>query len=205
MLGDIASGPAFKITQWLELVRKRSSKHHASGFPRRPLRVDSMPPRLLLTLCYLVFTNMCIVMWNIVVIMVGLAFSAGESSEEWKGPASPEHTTEVNLWERLGKAATLDIESSLFSWDWLSSLHHTEHSSSTDQSEDEMNKALEVSNPLQLHMGHLIFIELNQISVSLLFMYFSMLPHRLSVLLHIGDCEFGGSCFLCPFQPTRDG
>lgn len=77
-----------------------------------------------------------------------LAFSAGESSEDWKGPAPPEQTTEVNLWERLGKAATLDIESSSFSWDRLSSLHHTEHSTSNDQSEDEMNKALEVSNPV---------------------------------------------------------
>ncbi|KAL6175109.1 hypothetical protein ACLB2K_051752 [Fragaria x ananassa] len=80
----------------------------------------------------------------------------GESSEEWKGPASPEHTTEVNLWERLGKAATLDIESSLFSWDWLSSLHHTEHSSSTDQSEDEMNKALEVT----VNSGGVVFFAL---------------------------------------------
>lgn len=38
----------------------------------------------------------------------------------------------------------LDIESSSFSWDMLSSLHHTEHGCSTDHSEDEMNKALEV-------------------------------------------------------------
>lgn len=53
--------------------------------------------------------------------------------------------TEIRLWERLGKAAMLDIESSSFSWDMLSSLHHTEHSSSNEQSEDEMNKALEVN------------------------------------------------------------
>ncbi|KAL0354990.1 UNVERIFIED_CONTAM: Dual specificity protein phosphatase PHS1 [Sesamum radiatum] len=39
----------------------------------------------------------------------------------------------------------LDIESSTFSWSTLSSLHHTEHSSSTEHSEDEMNKALEVT------------------------------------------------------------
>jgi atypical dual specificity phosphatase len=38
----------------------------------------------------------------------------------------------------------LDIESGSFSWDELSSLHHTEHSSSNEHSEDEMNKALEV-------------------------------------------------------------
>lgn len=52
--------------------------------------------------------------------------------------------TEISLWERLGKAAMLDIESSSFSWDGLSSLHHTEHGSSNEQSEDEINKALEV-------------------------------------------------------------
>ncbi|PRQ16875.1 putative phosphoric monoester hydrolase [Rosa chinensis] len=126
MLGDIASGPAFKISQWLELVRKRSAKYHSSGFPRRPLRLDTMPA------------------------------SAGECSEDWKGPASPEQTTEVNLWERLGKAATLDIESSFFSWDRLSSLHHTEHSSSNDQSEDEMNKALEVT----VNSGGVVFFAL---------------------------------------------
>ncbi|KAK9926556.1 hypothetical protein M0R45_023779 [Rubus argutus] len=126
MLGDIASGPAYKITQWLELVRKRSAKYHSSGFPRRPLRLDTMPS------------------------------SAGESSEDWKGPAPPEQTTEVNLWERLGKAATLDIESSSFSWDRLSSLHHTEHSTSNDQSEDEMNKALEVT----VNSGGVVFFAL---------------------------------------------
>nr|KYP38048.1 Dual specificity protein phosphatase 3 [Cajanus cajan] len=53
--------------------------------------------------------------------------------------------TEISLWERLGKAEMLDIESSSFSWDRLSSLHHTEHTSSNEHSEDEMNKALEVT------------------------------------------------------------
>lgn len=55
MLGDIASGPAYKITQWLELVRKRSAKYHSSGFPRRPLRLDTMPSRLVLTSLYCVY------------------------------------------------------------------------------------------------------------------------------------------------------
>lgn len=50
----------------------------------------------------------------------------------------------MSLWDRLGKAAMLDIESSDFSWDLLSSLHHTEHNSSTEHSEDEMSKVLEV-------------------------------------------------------------
>lgn len=51
---------------------------------------------------------------------------------------------DISLWERLGNASALDIESSGFSWNTLSSLHHTEHSSSSEHSEDEMNKALEV-------------------------------------------------------------
>ncbi|PQQ18103.1 dual specificity protein phosphatase PHS1-like [Prunus yedoensis var. nudiflora] len=113
MLGDIAAGPAYRITQWLELVRKRSSRYHSSGFPHSLPRFNSMP------------------------------FSAGESVDDWADHLPTEQTTEVNLWERLSKAATLDIESSSFSWDRLSSLHHTEHSSSNDNSEDEMNKALE--------------------------------------------------------------
>lgn len=58
-----------------------------------------------------------------------------------------EQASEVSLWERLGKAAMLDIESSSFSWNMLSSLHHIEQTTSTEQSEDEMNKALEVVKP----------------------------------------------------------
>lgn len=67
--------------------------------------------------------------------------SPGESIEDPK--SDPQ--TEISLWERLGKAEMLDIESSSFSWDRLSSLHHTEHTSSNEHSEDEMNRALEVT------------------------------------------------------------
>lgn len=42
MLGDIAAGPTYRFTQWLELVRKRSAKHRYSGFPRPPPRLDPM-------------------------------------------------------------------------------------------------------------------------------------------------------------------
>nr|XP_048333959.1 dual specificity protein phosphatase PHS1 isoform X2 [Ziziphus jujuba var. spinosa] len=115
MLGDITSGPAHRFTQWLELVRKRSAKFRSSGFPHRPPRLNDMPS------------------------------SAGEFIDNSKGSLPSDQTTEISLWERLGKAATLEIESSSFSWDMLSSLHHTEHNSNTDHSEDEMNKALEVT------------------------------------------------------------
>ncbi|KAM3268840.1 dual specificity protein phosphatase PHS1 [Capsicum chacoense] len=67
-----------------------------------------------------------------------------------------ERITEVSLWERLGKAAVLDIESSTFSWNMLSSLHHTEHNSSAEQSEDETNKALEVT----VNSGGVVFFAL---------------------------------------------
>ncbi|KAF3441431.1 hypothetical protein FNV43_RR15345 [Rhamnella rubrinervis] len=115
MLGDITGGPAYRITQWLELVRKRSAKYRSSGFPHRPPRLNDMPS------------------------------SAGESIDDSKGSLPSDHTTETSLWERLGKAAMLEIESSSFSWDKLTSLHHTEHNSFTDHSEEEMNKALEVT------------------------------------------------------------
>uniref|UniRef100_A0A3N7FTX6 Actin-fragmin kinase catalytic domain-containing protein n=1 Tax=Populus trichocarpa TaxID=3694 RepID=A0A3N7FTX6_POPTR len=125
MLGDITAGPAYRFAQWLELVRKRSDKYRASGFPRRPYRLETMPS------------------------------SVGESLVDSKSPP-PEQAPEVSLWERLGKAAALDIESSSFSWDMLSSLHHTEHSSSTENSEDEMSKALEVT----VNSGGVVFFAL---------------------------------------------
>lgn len=123
MLGDITAGPAYRFAQWLELVRKRSSKYRSSGFPRR---ADSMP------------------------------LSAEELSFDHVDPLPSEPTTEVSLWERLGKAAVSDIESSTFSWNMLSSLHHTEHNSSTEQSEDETNKALEVT----VNSGGVVFFAL---------------------------------------------
>ncbi|KAL6996855.1 Very-long-chain (3R)-3-hydroxyacyl-CoA dehydratase [Sarracenia purpurea var. burkii] len=126
MLGDIAAGPAYRFTQWLELVRKRSGRQRGSGFPLRSQGVDSMP------------------------------LSAGEFISDLKTSLPPEQVTEINFWERLGKAAMLDIESSSFSWDMLSSLHNTEHSSSTEPCEDEMNKALEVT----VNSGGVVFFAL---------------------------------------------
>lgn len=125
MLGDITAGPAYRFAQWLELVRKRSSKYRASGFPRRPHRTESMPTSL----------------------------------EEYNidiKTSPPEQAIEISLWERLGKSDMLDIELSSFSWNTLSSLHHTEHSSSTEQSEDEMTKALEVT----VNSGGVVFFAL---------------------------------------------
>lgn len=57
---------------------------------------------------------------------------------------SSEQLPEISLHDRLGKAATFDVEATDVSWDALFSLHHTKHTSSNEYSEDEMNKALEV-------------------------------------------------------------
>ncbi|GFZ17324.1 dual specificity protein phosphatase family protein [Actinidia rufa] len=126
MLGDIAAGQAYRFNQWLELVRKRSGRYRSSGFPHRSQGVDTMP------------------------------LSAGNFISDSKSSLPSEQATEISLWERLGKAAMLDIESNSFSWDMLSSLHHTEHSSSTEHSEDEMNKALEVT----VNSGGVVFFAL---------------------------------------------
>ncbi|GAB2272025.1 Very-long-chain (3R)-3-hydroxyacyl-CoA dehydratase [Dionaea muscipula] len=124
MLGDLTSGPAYRFTQWLELVRKRTIRSRSSSFLPRP---DASMP-----------------------------FSAGDTNPDSKSPTQFEQITDVSLWKRLGKATMLDIESSSFSWGTLSSLHHTEHSASTDQSEDETNKALEVT----VNSGGVVFFAL---------------------------------------------
>ncbi|WJX41070.1 Very-long-chain (3R)-3-hydroxyacyl-CoA dehydratase [Trifolium repens] len=82
-------------------------------------------------------------------------FCFGEYAEDAKIDEMPDQT-EISLWDRLGKAEMLDIESSSFSWDMLSSLHHTEHTSSNEHSEDEMNKALE----LTVNSGGVVFFAL---------------------------------------------
>ncbi|KAE9601361.1 hypothetical protein Lal_00023992 [Lupinus albus] len=124
MLEEFTAGPAFSFTQWLQLVRKRTTKYRSSGFPHR--------------------TSTTTTTTTIAAASMSSSSSTGESIGDAKWDLFPEQT-EISLWERLGKAAMLDIESSSFSWDSLTSLHHTEHTSSNELSEDEMNKALEVT------------------------------------------------------------
>eukprot|EP00268_Persea_americana_P043781 TRINITY_DN4408_c0_g1_i12.p1 TRINITY_DN4408_c0_g1~~TRINITY_DN4408_c0_g1_i12.p1 ORF type:complete len:853 (+),score=178.97 TRINITY_DN4408_c0_g1_i12:546-3104(+) len=71
--------------------------------------------------------------------------SSGLQVENLDSSVPSEQGPEISFWERLGKAAMLDIESSEFSWCSLSSLHHVEHGSSTEHSEDEINRAVEVT------------------------------------------------------------
>lgn len=67
-----------------------------------------------------------------------------EPADKQENPLTCYQPPEISLWERLGNASAVDTESSDFSWNLLSSLHHTEHSSSSEHSEDEMSKVLEV-------------------------------------------------------------
>ncbi|CAL0330069.1 unnamed protein product [Lupinus luteus] len=120
MLEEFTAGPAFSFTQWLQLVRKRTTKYRSSGFPHRTSTTTTTAAPA-------------------TIAAMSSSSSTGESIEDAK------QDQEISLWERLGKAEMLDIESSSFSWDSLTSLHHTEHTSSNELSEDEMNKALEVT------------------------------------------------------------
>ncbi|KAF8661784.1 hypothetical protein HU200_056738 [Digitaria exilis] len=137
--GDIST-PAQTFEKWLSLVRKRSGAFRPSGFPHRGSRIEVMPSGSF------------------------SLFGSGDLSEHLvrEEPVGKDPLTccdqppEISLWERLGNASTLDIESSEFSWDVLSSLHHTEHSSGSEHSEDEMNKALEVT----VNSGGVVFFAL---------------------------------------------
>ncbi|KAG9131214.1 hypothetical protein Leryth_006072 [Lithospermum erythrorhizon] len=104
----------------------RKRRYWHSKHPHRPNRVDDIP------------------------------LSAEESSINLKNTPALGHTSEVSLFQRLGNAAMLDIESSSFSWNMLSSLHHTEYGNSTEQPEEEMNKALEVT----VNSGGVVFFAL---------------------------------------------
>ncbi|XP_074278372.1 dual specificity protein phosphatase PHS1-like [Silene latifolia] len=151
MLGDLTAGPAFRFTQWLELVRKRTAQYRSSGFPHRP-------PRL----------------------YVDMPLSAGESDFGLEYSTASEKPTEVSLWQRLGKAAMLDIESNFLCWDSLSSLHHTEHSGSAEQSDDDMCKALEVT----VNSGGVVFFALFNQPV-------------------ITDCKFNEAAAVIKFSSSR--
>lgn len=53
MLGDITAGPAFRFTQWLQLVRKRTANYRSSGFPHRTSTTMPSTSWLVTTTCYL--------------------------------------------------------------------------------------------------------------------------------------------------------
>lgn len=141
LLGDL-SGPGQTLEKWLTLVRKRSGKYRPSGFPHRGPKIEAMPRGSLHS-----FTHHH---------ESAREPDVQEQDGDLVNTLADDQISEMSLWERLGNAAMLDIESSDFSWNDLSSLHHTEHTSSTEHSEDEMNKALEVT----VNSGGVVFFAL---------------------------------------------
>jgi len=137
LFGNTSAVPASSLATWLASARESSRRFGPSGFPTRILEATNM--------------------------LFDLSHD-GESAVESKTSASHSQsldtTSETTLWERLGKAVALDIESSEFSWDTLISLHHTEHTSSTEHSEDEMNKPLEVT----VNSGGVVFFALFEVT-----------------------------------------
>ncbi|XP_039114441.1 dual specificity protein phosphatase PHS1-like isoform X2 [Dioscorea cayenensis subsp. rotundata] len=134
LLGEVVPGPGHSLEEWVAFVRKRSGRLPASGSPHRPRNhPDTMA------------TSPC---------------SPGpellESSGELVKPVPCDQAPEISLRERLGNASMLDIESESFSWDALSSLHHTKYTTNADHSEDEFNKALEVT----VNSGGVVFYAL---------------------------------------------
>lgn len=85
-----------------------------------------------------------------------ISASTETSSVDFASPQSSDRGLEISPFERLGNTTTVDFESNNFSWGTLSLLHHIEHSSSTDYSEDEMTKPLEVT----VNSGGVIFFAL---------------------------------------------
>ncbi|XP_020272885.1 dual specificity protein phosphatase PHS1 isoform X2 [Asparagus officinalis] len=139
LLGDVT---AQRFEDWVALVRKRSGKYRPSGFPHRLPKLGKMPCGFLTaTACH---------------DRSSKAKDSGGLDCESDDLLLPDQASEPNLWERLGSAAMLDIESGDFSWDGLSSLHHTEHTSSAEHSEDEMNKPLEMT----VNSGGVVFFAL---------------------------------------------
>ncbi|KAH9306500.1 hypothetical protein KI387_010904 [Taxus chinensis] len=137
LFAKISGAPEFRLAKWLASARKQSRMFGPSGFPTRKLKATNM------------FST----------VSHDGRSGAVEPIASALPSQCPDSILETTLWERLGKAIPLDIESSKFSWDTLVSLHHTEHTSSTEHSEDEMNKPLEVT----VNSGGLVFFALFEI------------------------------------------
>ncbi|KAL0918545.1 hypothetical protein M5K25_010559 [Dendrobium thyrsiflorum] len=132
-------GTAQVLERWLALVRKRSGKFKPSGFPHRLAKAESMSRGFLMDQKQ---------------SATELISGVPNDFDDKLFPL--DQAPEMSLWERLGNAATLNIESGAITWSCLSSLHHTEHTSSNEHSEDELNKVLEVT----VNSGGVVFFAL---------------------------------------------
>ncbi|XP_039136544.1 dual specificity protein phosphatase PHS1-like [Dioscorea cayenensis subsp. rotundata] len=140
LLGD-ATSPGQAFERWVALVRRRCGQLRDSGFPHRAPKNVAIPFDLSPSPSLERESG---------------RLDSGKGDGDSVTVLSTDHIADMSLWERLGSAATLDIESNDFSWDALSSLHHTEHNSSNEHAEDEMNKALEVT----VNSGGVVFFAL---------------------------------------------
>lgn len=141
-------GSEISFEEWVALVRSRSGEYPAPVIPHSTPRTEAMP----FEVHPLPFPGEHRARGP----DSGILNACSVSSE------SCDQAQEISLWDRLGNAALLDIESDDFSWHTLSSLHHTKHTSSAEQSEDEMNKALEVT----VNSGGVVFYALFNTSKS---------------------------------------
>ncbi|KAG6522716.1 dual specificity protein phosphatase PHS1-like isoform X1 [Zingiber officinale] len=131
--------------EWVTVVRRRSVKSLGSSRTQRspsPVQ-EPLPARRSLSPS------------SPAACRVGVVES-GKPDYSGAASQSPEQVPEISLWDRLGNACALDVEASEVSWDNLFSLHHTKYTSSNECSEDEMNKALEVT----VNSGGVVFYAL---------------------------------------------
>ncbi|CAL9069299.1 unnamed protein product [Musa banksii] len=135
-------GMGLEFEEWVASIRRRSGKCLSQGnLHGLPLR-DAMPHKT---------------------SALNPSPRCGTEVPDWDKPdgsatksQSPDQVPEVSLRDKLGNAATLDVEASDISWDTLFSLHHTKYTSSNEHSEDELNKALEVT----VNSGGVVFFAL---------------------------------------------
>ncbi|XP_078439406.1 dual specificity protein phosphatase family protein isoform X2 [Wolffia australiana] len=159
LAGELGGGSAaMAFEKWVALVRKRSGTFRSSGFPHRHSRLD---PQISFDILRFAANSFSVSSSRSFGLdhaadlprndQTAVFFGEGESQT-----SSSEQAPETSLWERLGNAAAMDIESGNFPWSTLSSLHHTEHACNSEQTEDDMNRALEVT----VNSGGVVFFAL---------------------------------------------
>ncbi|URE38200.1 Actin-fragmin kinase, catalytic, partial [Musa troglodytarum] len=132
----------WECQEWVAVVRRRSGKCPSSGNLRGLSTLEALSPE------FPVSTS-----------SPGCRAEVSDSDKPNDAATRsqpPGLVPEISLRDQLGNAATLDVGASDISWDTLYSLHHTKHTSSNEYSEDELNKALEVT----VNSGGVVFFAL---------------------------------------------
>ncbi|WOL12169.1 dual specificity protein phosphatase PHS1-like [Canna indica] len=138
-LGDSAEpGIRLECEEWVAAVRRRSHHRSLSTGNLRVLLAESSVSSASPGCCSVQVDDL------------------GKPDDSAAASQPSDQVPEISLRDRLGNAAILDIEATDVSWETLFSLHHIKHTSSSEYSEDEMNKALEVT----VNSGGVIFFAL---------------------------------------------